>query len=219
MPKPVNEKALVPAGFDPAIHCGATSRGGMLCTRPAGWGVTGIEEDERKSRRCKMHGGQSNGRPIEHGLYSERFRSSFLERVEQIRQDPSLRQLDTEIAVAKAAMEKEITAYESESETYETLYEAYLLDPVNVAAPRAPRINTEILETIGRLVKTDHDIVYGKRYSIPIRDVQVAFAQIQSVFDDVCKRFGISEDAKQAFAKGLMNVKLPDAALGEESAA
>ena len=165
-----------------------------------------------------MHGGQSNGRPIEHGLYSERFRSSFLERVDQIREDPRLRQLDTEIAVAKAALERDIETYETDISTYDILFEAYLQDPKNVAAPRAPHINTEILETIGKLIKTDHEIVYGKRYSIPIRDVQVAFAQIQSVFDDVCKRFAIPDDAKAAFAKGLMNVKLPDAALGEDAA-
>lgn len=60
-------------------HCGAKTRSGGSCRRPAGWGT-----DHAGSGRCKLHGGKSTGaktaegkaavakNAIKHGAYIER---------------------------------------------------------------------------------------------------------------------------------------------------
>lgn len=47
------------------IVCGAKTRAGSPCQRPAGWGT-----DHAGKGRCKLHGGNA-GAPIKHGRYSK----------------------------------------------------------------------------------------------------------------------------------------------------
>lgn len=61
-------------------HCGAKTRAGTPCRRPAGWGTNHVGEG-----RCKLHGGKSTGAPKgnqnskKHGLFSRYIPADTLE--------------------------------------------------------------------------------------------------------------------------------------------
>lgn len=67
-------------GHKPAKHCGAKTRSGSPCRRPAGWGT-----DHHGVGRCKLHGGAT---PIKHGLYSTIARGRTLEVLRQMEAEP-----------------------------------------------------------------------------------------------------------------------------------
>lgn len=80
---------------DPDI-CGAKTRDGSPCQRPAGWGT------EKTRGRCKQHGGKA-GRPPTHGRYSKAARESLAEKIEEAREQP-IEDIRDEVAVLRALL-------------------------------------------------------------------------------------------------------------------
>lgn len=79
-------------------HCNARCPAGY-CKKPAGWGT-----EHNGTGRCKLHGGSSLGRPIEHGLYSKKMKSSLQRQLADLVKHPSFKHLYEEFGIMKLAM-------------------------------------------------------------------------------------------------------------------
>jgi hypothetical protein len=79
--------------------CGAKTRQGTACQRPAGWGTQHVGQG-----RCKLHGGNA-GRPVEHGRYSVTRRRSLQEKIAVFYNDPATGDLRSELALLRALLQ------------------------------------------------------------------------------------------------------------------
>jgi len=83
---------------DPDI-CGAKTRDGSPCERPAGWGT------EKTEGRCKQHGGKA-GRPPKHGRYAATRSESLQEKIQEYRNDPDPAEMWDELAVLRGVLQE-----------------------------------------------------------------------------------------------------------------
>jgi len=79
--------------------CGAKTRDGSPCERPAGWGT------DSNGGRCKQHGG-AGGRPPKHGRYAATRSESLQERIRAYRDDPDPAEMWEELAVLRAVLQE-----------------------------------------------------------------------------------------------------------------
>jgi len=79
--------------------CGAQTRDGSPCKRPAGWGTDSSEG------RCKQHGG-AGGRPPKHGRYAAERSDSLQEKIREYREDPDPAEMWEELAVLRAVLQE-----------------------------------------------------------------------------------------------------------------
>ena len=79
--------------------CGATTRDGSKCQRPAGWGT------DRDGGRCKQHGG-SGGRPAKHGRYAAERSEDLQEKIEEYRADDRPSEMWEELALLRAVLQQ-----------------------------------------------------------------------------------------------------------------
>lgn len=79
--------------------CGAKTRDGSPCQRPAGWGT------EKPDGRCKQHGGKA-GRPPKHGRYAAKRSESLQEKIREYREDPDPAEMWEELAVLRAVLQE-----------------------------------------------------------------------------------------------------------------
>ncbi len=84
---------------DPDI-CGAKTRDGTPCKRPAGWGTEHVGDG-----RCKTHGGNA-GRPPKHGRYSVKARDGLEEKIRQYREDENPAGQWDELALLRALLQE-----------------------------------------------------------------------------------------------------------------
>src|SRR5690625_2180142 len=90
-------------------YCGAKTRAGTPCKRPAGWGTNHVGEG-----RCKLHGGKSTGPPPEkmkknsnartHGLFAKYLPEETVEIMESINEIKPLDILGTNIKMQFASI-------------------------------------------------------------------------------------------------------------------
>ena len=81
-------------------YCGAKTRKGTPCRRPAGWGT-----DHVGTGKCKLHGGASTGPPIKTGRYSLRHRRKLQAKIGQFLDDPAPGDLTSELALMRALLQ------------------------------------------------------------------------------------------------------------------
>lgn len=220
MPMPSREPAEWPQGFDPEKHCGALTVGGKPCMRSAGAGVADYQLTGRGGGRCSNHGGRG-GRPIEHGGYSA-FTESFEAMVSEMKDSPDLMDLREDIAFVKIVVGHMRRDYAERLEQY---YEAKsaidamdvtMRDPLTGEAtemmpldlPPPPALNTELIKTLERVVKSQHEMDYARQFSIPKREVIGIVEQVSVIFGEICDQFGFSNDAKIAFANKLRGIQI-----------
>lgn len=79
--------------------CGATTRDGSKCERPAGWGTN------RDEGRCKQHGG-NGGRPPKHGRYAAERSESLQRKIQEYRNDPNPSEMWEELALLRAVLQE-----------------------------------------------------------------------------------------------------------------
>lgn len=79
--------------------CGATTRDGSKCQRPAGWGT------DRDEGRCKQHGG-NGGRPPKHGRYAAERSESLQRKIQEYRNDPNPAEMWEELALLRAVLQE-----------------------------------------------------------------------------------------------------------------
>ena len=90
--------------------CGATTRAGTPCRRPAGWGTANAGNETRVGvGRCKLHGGRS---PVRHGRYSKIKREELRDLIAQYEADPDPLNLLPELAAVRALFHDFVDRYE-----------------------------------------------------------------------------------------------------------
>jgi hypothetical protein len=123
--------------------CGAKTRAGASCRRPAGWGTDHVGEG-----RCKLHGGAS---PIKTGRYSTVARRRVRDLAAEYAADPEPLSLLQDLALLRA-----VTAdyLERAGENLEAPAVADLLEGVSRVVERAWRVQERTgisLETLNRV--------------------------------------------------------------------
>lgn len=86
--------------------CGAHKKRGGTCTQAAGWGTV-----HPGRGRCKLHGGASAGRPIEHGRYSLAHRQALADKQRAFLSDPEPGNLAGEVALMRALLQEYLERY------------------------------------------------------------------------------------------------------------
>ena len=84
---------------EPNDICGATTRDGFPCERPAGWGT------DRNKGRCKQHGGAA-GRKPKHGRYAAERSESLQEKIQEYREDANPSEMWEELALLRAVLQE-----------------------------------------------------------------------------------------------------------------
>jgi len=79
--------------------CGAETRDGSQCHRPAGWGT------DREKGRCKTHGGKG-GRKPKHGRYAAERSESLQQKIREYREDPNPSEMWEELALLRAVLQE-----------------------------------------------------------------------------------------------------------------
>lgn len=79
--------------------CGAKTRAGGDCRRPAGWGTSHVGQG-----RCKLHGGKA-GAPIKTGRYSLTHRKSLEAKALAFAADPNPADLTGELSLMRALLQ------------------------------------------------------------------------------------------------------------------
>jgi hypothetical protein len=85
--------------------CGAKTRDGSPCQRPAGWGT------DRDGGRCKQHGG-AGGRPVKHGRYATEKSESLQRKIQRFREDENPAEMWEELALLRAVLQEWIGGIE-----------------------------------------------------------------------------------------------------------
>jgi hypothetical protein len=79
--------------------CGAETRDGSPCQRPAGWGTDG------ETGRCKHHGGNA-GRKPKHGRYAAERSESLQAKIKEYREDANPAEMWDELAVLRGVLQE-----------------------------------------------------------------------------------------------------------------
>lgn len=211
MPEPSSPPTFVPEGFDPAIHCGSLTAAGTPCMLRAGY-----DTDHKGSGSCRRHGGNNGRSAIVTGArskYPERRLPTLLERAREIRDSDDLLVIDNEISILKAVFEAEAKEYAEKYEAFATLKDAIergVYDDEDTPRPslNMPEIDTETLNTMTRLIKLAYDMRFAKRFSVPVQELESIVAQILASFNEVCEKFGLSNEIKLEFAEKLSQLHL-----------
>jgi len=210
MPLPSSETLKIPEEFDPDQHCGAAV-GDTVCMRPAGWGVRGLAANERPQYRCVIHAGIPATLSIPKNADVAPRITRLEERIEQIRNSAELLTLEDQIAALRAIWEQELSAVAIQSD----LFNEYLVQ-LRAAAeqgiempppPEAPQVNTRILETLAKLVKTEYEMRYSKRFSVPIEEVGQLLLKLVKEFNKIADKYQLPPEVKEEYARAVLELR------------
>lgn len=135
-----------------AEYCGAKTRNGSYCKRPAGWGTYHVGEG-----KCKLHGGAS---PIKHGLYSKYTKHSLAQSIDSLLDDPDLLNLRQQVAFKQAIVLDRLNQQGSEMSQDDM------------------RFLAELSEKVSRDIERLNKIEQGEKYVIQVAEVQAIVQQI-----------------------------------------
>jgi hypothetical protein len=133
-------------------RCGAKTRAGTPCNRPAGWGTNHVEVG-----KCKLHGGAT---PIKHGLYSKYTKNKLADVVQALVDDPELINLRQQIAFKQALILDRLNQL-SDGKTVDDM-----------------RLLADISEKVARDIERLNKIEHGEKYVLQIAEVQAVVQQI-----------------------------------------
>lgn len=198
----------IPDDFDPEKHCGAKRPNlNTVCMHRTPQGV-----------RCKRH---SRGNSTETQLANREKKltggKKFFDRVEEIKNDPNLLRLDTEIAVLRATLEIQLNQYGVDLERYEKAIQSLgaigeMPDDVMEAMGAAmPSLKMDTIETLAKLVTAEHNMQFAKRNSIPIAQVGQMLAQLLRGFESIARRHDIPAYVVEEFSRIIRDLTLPTA--------
>lgn len=97
--------------------CGAKTRSGTPCRRPAGWGT-----DHPSQGRCKLHGGAT---PIKHGRYSKITRPRIKELLDELEHDPDPLDLTPELKLLRALVQDYVERYDHLTEALHAWHNSF----------------------------------------------------------------------------------------------
>lgn len=135
--------------------CGAKTRAGTPCRKPAGAGT-----DHVGIGKCKLHGGKS---PVKHGLYSKYTNHRLADMIDKLAQDESLLDLRQTIAAQQALIIDILNQLESGDLEYD---------------PRLAEVVAGIADKLGRNTERHFKITEGEKYILQIEEVQKVVEQV-----------------------------------------
>src|SRR5690554_3423726 len=142
--------------------CGAKTRAGTTCKKPAGWGT-----DHPGVGKCKLHGGAST-KNIKHGYYSKYLNSGLADKIDELAIDKDLLDLRRTIAMHKALI----------LDILGRLEEGKLkLDKGTI------KVLNELADKLGRNTERLNKIEVGQKYVLEIREVQNIVNQVVMVVE------------------------------------
>lgn len=112
-------------------HCGAKTRAGTACQRPAGWGT-----DHAGEGRCKLHGGAT---PIKSGRYSKVNRERLGGLIAEYEADPDPLNVLPELGAARALFVDFIERYDEWREALLLWHASFNADEDGNPKPAKPR--------------------------------------------------------------------------------
>lgn len=217
MPEPSSGRAglQIPDNFDPLIHCGAKSRNkDKICMKPAGEGTPHLREG-----RCYLHGGLT---PIvkdgsESKIYGRRrpqaLKVRLADRIDELMHSEELLTLDRQIATLRAYIEREQELVGVQMDRYDDW-----MDDVRMAAITTgemppmpaglfPSIDVSRVEALAKLVRTEYEMRFARKFSIPIEELGSIVVQIVNKFNKLADRYSLPQEAKSEFAAMLNDIR------------
>lgn len=201
MPSRTPEAAALIASLPekmPDKLCNARTPTGY-CHMPAGF-----KTDHPGKDRCYLHGGRA-GRPISHGLYSNKLNSDLLTEYKNLVNDPMLIDLYGEFAFAKTMMGNFIESIQAKLISFEgDIWTTANDKGVMIVSPEA-KILISMLETISRLFVRIVDAESKSKNTLTMKQVYDIVMQIKNAMNDTCGECPI----RIALSGKLTNVKVP----------
>lgn len=140
--------------------CGAKSKStSKPCTRVAGFGT-----DHKGTGKCRTHGGKT---PIKHGRYSKAIPAEYLELYDEMRQEPNINSLASELAYLRIVLmrlEKKHGTNADGTEKSVVMLGEVGLEPLQMIA--------DTIEQISRVVKRKHDMEEGTKITFSLTELK-----------------------------------------------
>lgn len=215
MPEPASGRdgLMIPEHFDPLIHCGAKLRNkGTVCLKVAGVGTDHVNEG-----RCYLHGGISG--TLIHGYKSKiygrerpaQLRARLRDRIEELKASPELLTLDTQIATLRAYIERQHDQLGIQMDKYDEFMEAVAAQDDGTLPDLPPELfpllDTGHMETLAKLVKTEYEMKFSRRFSVPIEEVGAIVMQIVTKFNKLADEYRLPQEARTRFAGMMAEIK------------
>lgn len=212
-PKSGRDGLTIPEKFDPFRHCGAKLRiKNTVCMKTAGERTPHPNEG-----RCYLHGGISG--TLKHGYKSKIYgkerpgimRQRLLDRIDELKSSPELLTLDTQIATLRAYIERQHEALGIRMDRYDDFMEIVAAQDdgelPNVPPELFPLLETGHIETLAKLVKTEYEMKFARRFSVPIEEVGAIVMQIVAKFNKLADEYSLPPAARQRFAVMMSEIR------------
>jgi len=144
--------------------CGAKTRAGTPCKKPAGWGT-----NHKGVGKCKLHGGAT---PIKHGLYSKYTNHRLADMIDKLSNDDELLNLRKTIALQQSLI-------------------LNILDKVEEGrlelSPKLSETLCDIGDKLGRNIERRQKVEEGEKYILQIEEVQSIVNQVVVIVQEEVK--------------------------------
>jgi len=144
--------------------CGAKTRAGTPCKKPAGWGT-----NHKGIGKCKLHGGAT---PIKHGLYSKYTNHRLGDMIDKLSGDDELLNLRKTIALQQSLIIDILNKVEDESLTL---------------TPRLSKTLSDIGDKLGKNIERRQKVEEGEKYILQIEEVQNVVNQVVVIVQEEVK--------------------------------
>lgn len=189
--------------YDPERHCGAAIKGKHLqgTNRPPGSPCIfpkGHRTPHPGVGKCWLHGGAT---PIRAGgKRSQVYTSNLQEEIDKLLADPELLSLDEQIAYLKLCYKESMVAHHLRGK---------IGDDENPPA-EMEKLDTllQLTTALNGLVRTSYDMRFAKRFSVPVSELRSILEQIGLAFQEICREFGVPQEAVATFAKRLSELRV-----------
>lgn len=178
--------------------CNARCSGGY-CKMPAGF-----RTDHMGTGRCYLHGGRA-GRPISHGMYSTKLKSTVKAEYDKFVTDPALIDLYAEFAFAKTMMSDFLTNIQKSLDDGTNIWIGENRFGESVMSPEAKTLMA-LLETISKLFVRITDSETKSKNVLNMKQVYAIVTQIKNALDNTCGECPI----RKQIGKKLKGLKAPE---------
>jgi hypothetical protein len=129
---------------------------------------------------------------------------------------PDLLNLDDQIAFLRVVIDKQMEVFCQQIEGFDAVVEALnraeaegkLDGPPMITADMFPKVDLSMIDQLSKLINIAYNMRFSKKFSVPVTELASVIAQIKNAFDDVCQRYKLPPEAKNAFADRLMGIKI-----------
>lgn len=178
--------------------CNARTEKGY-CKMPAGFRTSHVGNG-----RCYLHGGRA-GRPISHGLYSNKLKSTLKDEYDKMVEDPALVDLYAELALTKSLMMNFIDSVQERIDNQENIWVSSNRFGEETLSPEAKAL-LGMLESISKIFTRITDAETKSKNTLNMKQVYAIVTQIKNALNDTCG------DCPVRFSVGnkLKNIKAPN---------